>query len=331
MHDVSEDPVSQSPSRIWNGVRSLLRFGMWFCIFTYLLSFFGKLFFVAELLTNFRFHFLVLFVFLVLLSRLVKASRFLVVCLVLATIWTGWESGRIYLPAVQPLAGDQKIRVMSYNVLATNWEFQPSIDEVRLHDPDVVAVLEYANMWHQSFDALNDDYPYQHRAPRWHGYGVAIFSKFPLVDSESVQLTEDEIDNPAAVMTMQIGDKKLRLVAVHVMSPTNRFRLELRNRQFEEIAAYINAESVDTILVGDMNCTPSSYYLSDLIRETGLRDSRQGFGRQPSWPRWAPPLAVSIDHVLVSDSIHVHDRLLGASRGSDHRPVIVDVSIGKPK
>ncbi len=323
-----KDPLAVKTDRFWSRIRRMLRAGMWLTIFTYLFSFFGQRYFVAELLANFRIQFLVLFVFLLILSRFAKAGWPLIAGLAIVFAWTGWESGQLYIPVQQPPAGKTKIRVMSYNVLGTNSDFQSSISEIRKHDPDIVAVLEYANMWHQALDALNESHPFQHRDPRWHGYGIAIFSKLPFENAGSLPLTEDTIDNPAATVTVRVDGRPLRFMAVHVMSPTNRFRLELRNRQFEEIAAQVNSDSIETILVGDMNCNPSSRYLTELIGDTNMRDSRQGFGLHPSWPSFAPPLAIPIDHVLISKSIHVHQRFLGDARGSDHRPVIVDVSIG---
>ena len=327
MHDVPEDSPPRQSSRFLATVRWLLRAGMWISIFAYLFSFFGQRFFFAELLANFRIQFLVLFVVLLVLSRFAKSSASLVVCLAIACAWAGWESGQFYLPVQQPPAGKTTIRLMSYNVLATNWEFQSAVDEVRKQDPDIVAILEYANLWHQAFDALNESHPYQHRDPRWHGYGIAVFSKFPLENAESIPLTEDVIDNPAVSVTVRVDGQPIRIMATHVMSPTNRFRLELRNRQFDEIADYLNRDDTEKILVGDMNCNPSSRYLTKLIRETNLRDSRYGFGLHPSWPSSVWPLAVPIDHVLVSKSIHVHNRFLGGAGGSDHRPVIVDISV----
>ncbi len=327
MQDAPVDSAPKKANRFATLVRWLLRTGMWVAIFAYLFSFFGQRFFWAELLTNFRVQFMVLFVVLILLARFAKVSKLLAVCLAIAVAWSGWESGQFYLPAQQPAAGETLVRVMSFNVLAINSEFQLAIDEVRKHDPDMFAIIEYAGMWHEAFDALNEDYPHQHRDPRWHGYGIAIFSKIPFEHAKSIPLTEDAIDNPAAVVTVRIDGQPVRILATHVMSPTNRFRLELRNRQFEEIADHLNQDSIETILVGDMNCNPASRYLAKLIRDTNLRDSRKGFGLHPSWPTFAWPMSTPIDHVLVSESIHVHDRFLGDGGGSDHHPVIMDFSI----
>lgn len=325
--DEPELPEKAKVSRFASAIRGLMRLGMWLLLLAFLFSFFGQQFFIAELLANFRTHFGLMFLVSLIATRFVKASWLLFICLFFAAAFSVWETGRLFLPGEQPAAGATKIRLMSFNVLATSGDFDSAISEIREHDPDIVAVLEYAGMWHVALDALNETYPHQHRDPRWHGYGIAVFSKLPLENAESIHLTAPEIDNPAVSANIQVGGQSLRIFAVHVMSPIRKFRLELRNRQFKEIATHINAQSTPTMLVGDMNCSTSSGFLSGLIEEANLRDSRQGFGVHPSWPSIAGPLAVPIDHVLVTNEIHVHNRFLGDAGASDHRPVIVDVSI----
>lgn len=327
MNDSDSAQPETKPNRSRGAVRWLIRSGMWLLLAGFAFSYFGQLSFFAELLTNFRTQFCLLFLIALLLARPVKASWLLFGCLLVAIGFSGWDVGKFYLPGEQPVPGDTTIRVMSFNVLANNEEFDVAIAEIEEHDPDVVAVLEYADMWHFVLDALNEKYPHQHRDPRWHGYGIAIFSKFPLEEAKSIPLTEKVIDNPAASVKVRVGDQLIRFIAVHVMSPIRPYRLELRNRQFEEIAGHVNSESEPTILVGDMNCTTSSSYLSGLIETANLRDTRQGFGLHPSWPSIAGVFAVPIDHILVSETIHVHKRYLGDAAGSDHCPVIVDVSV----
>jgi endonuclease/exonuclease/phosphatase (EEP) superfamily protein YafD len=304
---------------------------MWAIFAAFLFSFFGRWFFVAELLSNFRFQFGVLLLVAAFWSLVPKANWFSSICFLVASVWALGEVCQCWMPAVQPNAGPDRLRVMSFNVLATNERFEDAILEIRKHDPDVVAVLEYANRWHDAFDAINESHPFQIREPRWHGYGIAIFSKRPIENPQTVQLTEKVMDNPSVNGTIKIGGRKLRIVAMHVMSPVNRMRLDLRNRQFAEIAKTIQSQDVPTILLGDLNCAPSSIFFQELLDEAGVRDSRLGFGFQASWPTWATVLSIPIDHVLVSNEVHVHDRFLGDGGGSDHRPVIVDVSLSDAK
>ncbi len=194
-------------------------------------------------------------------------------------------------------------------------------------DPDVVTVLEYCGHWPKTLQQLNERYPYRVTEPRWHGFGVAIFSKLPFVSSEVDQLVRTATDSPVIFVDVQVGDQRLRIAGIHTLSPTDRIRLQIRNDQLAEMSSLLSRTDEPTIVMGDFNCTPWSPYLGDFIKRTGYRDSRQGFGLQPSWPTGLWPCRIPIDHAFVSDQVHVHTRHLGKDGGSDHFPLILEVSV----
>ncbi len=80
----------------------------------------------------------------------------------------------------------------------------------------------------------------------------------------------------------------------------------------------------------------SPYYKS-FVRQTGLRNARQGFGILPTWPSKsslspvpatiAPLLSIPIDHCLISPKIKVVNIRTGPNVDSDHLPVITDLVI----
>jgi len=85
------------------------------------------------------------------------------------------------------------------------------------------------------------------------------------------------------------------------------------------------------VLAGDLNTTPFSGVFTRFVRDSGLRDSNLGFGISPTWMRKTPWFAIPLDHVLVSDDLLVYDRRLGPACGSDHNPVIVELSFATPR
>jgi len=309
-------------------LRRLFNCGCWILIATFLFSFFGKQFFLADLLSNFRVHFLIALVASLLLTlKADRTSWLLKFLLAVVTGWTGFTVVSLWFPAAQLPPGQTQFRVMSFNVLAHNQNFEPAISEIRRHNPDVVAVLEYANQWHDACEFITAQYPHSVRIPRWHGYGAALFSKHPIAQTQTVQLTKEIMDVPAIEATIKFDGKDLRILAIHTASPINSFRWNIRNQQLEEIAQWINESQASTVAVGDFNMAPWSWWHRNLLANTGLRESRNGFGPQGTWPAFAGPLGVPIDHAFVSDDIHVHNRTVGADVGSDHRPIIVDLSI----
>ena len=312
----------------WLWSKRLALFGAFAALGIFAFSHFGRYFFLAEIISNFRAQLLVLLLASLVVAMLL-AKRKLFAALVLAILWCSIGVLTVWLPGQQPLAGSKKIKIMSFNVWTNNRNPEQAIKRILEADPDILTVVEYANDWKRDLQILYAAYPYRKLEPRWHGFGVAIFSKIPLGDTCVHQITAKETDNPLLVTNVNVGEQTIRLVAVHVVSPTNSMRLGLRNQQLAEVASLLAAEPQPTVVMGDFNCTPSSPFLADFLATTGYRDSRQGFGYQSSWNTNFPMLRIPIDHAFVSDSIHVHDRYVAQKGGSDHYPIVFEISVAE--
>ena len=82
------------------------------------------------------------------------------------------------------------------------------------------------------------------------------------------------------------------------------------------------------VLLGDLNVTPWSPYFQDLVEGSGLRDVRVGSGLWTTWPMPLPSfLRIPIDHCLTSDDVAVREFTTVGGTGSDHRAILVDVSV----
>ena len=309
-------------------VRVLASVGAVLLLALYLFSLLGRHFLVAELIGSFRYQ-LIAFMLPLAIISLAFRQRVRDWLLIGVVVWNLIAFLWIYVPASQSDPGPDKLKIMSLNLLTANWEFGSVIDLVRKEDPDVVMLLEYSNAWHKKLQPLHASYPHRLAQPRWHGYGIAAFSKRPIADEEVWQLTSDQTDVPAIVFRVDCGSQTIRLAGMHTMSPLNRYRLDLRNNQMTEIGTRLSASSEATVLMGDFNCTPWSVFMDQLLEITGYRDSRQGFGFQASWHSELPwLLRIPIDHVLLSPEVHLHSRRIGDACGSDHLPVIFEVSVG---
>jgi endonuclease/exonuclease/phosphatase (EEP) superfamily protein YafD len=64
-----------------------------------------------------------------------------------------------------------------------------------------------------------------------------------------------------------------------------------------------------------------------LEAEAGLKNAARARGYWPTWPTGFNVVKIPIDHCLVSDGLRVQLFRTGSDIGSDHLPIIVDVSI----
>lgn len=265
---------------------------------------------------------------------LVLRQWWLGILYVAATAWSMIGVAWIYLPVEQPPAGPQSLKVMSFNVYFGNHDPGSALERIAEHDPDVVTIVEYANHIPDELSALEQKYPYQILEPRWHGFGIAMFSKRPLETTKIQQLPVGKnigrADCPMIDTMIRLDNgQAVRLVGIHLLSPVNEPRMEIRNRQLIRAAEILQDNHYPMVVMGDFNCTPWSSYLDNFLQKTGLRDSRQGFGYQATWHRSLGLLKIPIDHFFVSPEIHVHRRYVAEPGGSDHLPIVIEVSVGK--
>jgi endonuclease/exonuclease/phosphatase (EEP) superfamily protein YafD len=119
------------------------------------------------------------------------------------------------------------------------------------------------------------------------------------------------------------------LLATHPVPPVGAEYTELRNRQLTEISTFLADSFGPVILVGDLNTTPWSPAFKDLLQVTGLQNSMKGFGIQPSWPSFIPPLWIPLDHLLHSPDLSIQTRKAGPDIGSDHFPLEVTIQMNE--
>ncbi len=291
-------------------------------------SYCGRYSHLAELISNFRLQIVLMLGCACLVVLMFGYRRWAGVLLVMA-LAIGLGFAREYLPGTNPPAGSRTIKLMSFNVYESNKNYSATIDCIQAEDADVVFVIEYELNWLRELKKLDATYPYQILQPRWHGFGIAVFSKLPLSDTQIYQLTENATDNPFIVTHINVGNQHLRLAAAHLLAPMDQLRMNVRNQQLAEIATHLRDSVQPTVLAGDFNCVPWSPFMKDMLKTTRLRDSRVGFGYQASWPTDWIPMRIPIDQALVSNSIHVSKRRVLGATGSDHFPLVLEFSISE--
>jgi endonuclease/exonuclease/phosphatase (EEP) superfamily protein YafD len=230
-----------------------------------------------------------------------------------------------YLPhPVSASTDSPRLRLMLLNVHTANTHYARVLELIRRESPDVVVLQEVNGDWLKALGALGADYSHSIREPREDNFGIALFSKLRLLEAEIVHL--DELELPAVHVQFDFTNRQFSLLGMHPLPPTGPLQARSRDDSIREAARRLASEAGDRILIGDLNTSPWSPVFRALVRESGLRDTRAGFGIQASWPTQIPPLGIPLDHCLVSPELVVLDRRLGPAVGSDHRPVILELA-----
>lgn len=219
------------------------------------------------------------------------------------------------------------VNVFSANLHLHNEDLSKLKKELQVIDPDILLLLEVTPVHFKQLQSVIQAYPYHVEKGSFGGpeIGFVFLSKMPVLNNHVTQLSQ--VCNFILEATIEINQKPVIFYGVHSQRPDSRNYLERKN-QLLQLARHIKEQSLPVIVAGDFNTTPYSPIFRAFINITGLTDSREGFGWQPSWPTYFPPLWIPIDHVLVTPDIQVRKRTTGSFIGSDHYPVIAELNLG---
>lgn len=216
------------------------------------------------------------------------------------------------------------LRLLFSNVHVLNAQHDKLIELVETEQPDVLILQEISSQWVQSLETVGLSYPNKHLVPRNDSFGIGIFSRIPIHVSEEIHFGKL---HPSILAVVEIGGERVTILALHPPPPVSDQAAASRNKQLQAAASYIREIQTPKLIIGDLNTTMWSRNYTRFVRESGLKNARRGFGILPSWPTYFPPMYIPIDHCLVSPDITVVDMRTGDDVGSDHLPLIVDLSL----
>ena len=189
--------------------------------------------------------------------------------------------------------------------------------------PDVLVLTEFTDLAARAVSStrLRAAYPHRLLLPSRDPFGVAILSRQPFQHAQPVH-PADPGHTPRLRVALQWGAHQVRVSAVHPMPPLNQQFAQLRDQALLEEAGWLTQPGALGILAGDLNDTPWS---------TGMRGVqhllKRATGLAPTWPNSGGWLSIlPLDHVLVTDGWQVRRATRGPDLGSDHRPVVVELT-----
>jgi len=233
------------------------------------------------------------------------------------------DTGRSAQAAMQ---AKTTFKVYSANIYKSNNDLSRLNHELQETDPEIVVLLEVSPEHVEQLHPAIQRYPYSivNTSFAASGTGILFLSKFPVLNHQLTKFSEH--GNAIIEATLEINKKPVMFYGIHAQRPGVE-NFHERKSQFLMIAQQIKNQTLPVIVAGDLNSTSLTPNFRKLLKISGLRDSRTGFGWQPSWPTYFPFFWIPIDHILVSPEVHVHNRATGSRIGSDHYPVFAELSI----
>ncbi len=243
------------------------------------------------------------------------------------------------------IASENSLSIMSYNVRMFNaykWVDDPLIpqkisDFVEEKDPDLLVTQEH----YVGVKKMFKNYPYQYVYLKDSNseFGMAVFSKYPIINRKSVDFPQDGNNNAIFVDIVKNKDT-LRVFNVHFQSLNIKpglqdikdadskqlagrigFGFRLQQQQAIKMMEEVNRSPYKTLILGDFNNTAFSYIYryvkGDRFQDAFLK-AGTGFGKTFNLNYF--PLR--IDFLFIDASINVNSFEVYRVDYSDHFPLM---------
>lgn len=216
------------------------------------------------------------------------------------------------------------VRIMTANVLTPNRDAPALRALVARHQPDLLVTLETDRWWQDQLSALHDDYPHRVQQPQDNLYGMHLYSRYVLSDTEVQFLVEDDVPSIHTQVTLPSG----RRVSLHCLhpappSPTENETSSERDAELVMVGKRVRASELAVIVTGDLNDVAWSATTRLFRKVSGLLDPRVGRGMFNTFDARYAVLRWPLDHLFHSAHFQLLDIRRLPSFGSDHFPMLV--------
>lgn len=232
-----------------------------------------------------------------------------------------------------------KVRLLTANINYHNNRHDEVLRIVQDQQADLILLLEVDQEWADALAPLDETHPHRIGVVRGEGLGIVLWSRFPFQEREVKYLVSER--RASIFVTLNVpGFGPLRYVGLHPTPPGLKDRIDnndlkqerrdsrIRDAELVLVARHIQQDPDQRwIVTGDFNDVAWSDITRLFQDLSDLKDPR--VGRQflntyhAQWPIWRYP----IDHVFVSDGLHLLSMKRIRVPGSDHFAITADFAI----
>ena len=213
----------------------------------------------------------------------------------------------------------KRLGLIAANVYQDNVRYNDLIELVKSKKPDILLTMETNHRWEEALQPLEIAYLHKVKVPLDNFYGMHLYSKRPILQSQVKFLVNDDI--PSIYAKIDLGDNyTINLICLHPEPPSPTERDTSRNRDEELMLAgkWVRELTGPTIVCGDLNDVAWSRTTTLFKKMAGLIDPRIGRGFYPTFHAEYFFMRFPLDHFFYTKDLVLGEMSRLPYFGSDH-------------
>ncbi|MEO9485260.1 MAG: endonuclease/exonuclease/phosphatase family protein [Ekhidna sp.] len=251
----------------------------------------------------------------------------LLVIAVIFRLWVIFPYLNLAAKKVLDAVEGDRIKIISANVLMYNENYEGFLKIVAEKDPDILLIVEADQKWLDGISESLGQFRYNLLHPLDNTYGMLMFSKLKLKNSEVRFLVEEHVPSFKTVFTLNSG-QDIQFFGMHPKppSPSENETSTPRDAELILVGRESKLGDLPVIVAGDMNDVAWSHTSRLFIRISGLLDPRMGRGFFNTYHAKYPLLRWPLDHIFLSHHFKILKMELLDNFNSDHFPIYVELT-----
>ena len=222
---------------------------------------------------------------------------------------------------------NNRIRLLTTNVLQKSRGSDKLIEIIRAADPDITLAVEVDEWWAERLSAgLESSYPHKITYPLSNGYGLAVFSRLELIQPEVRFVLDEAIPSMRTRIRLSSG-AVIVLYGVHPRPPSLFQDSTERDSELVRIALEIKKSDAPSIVLGDLNDVAWSPTTQNFMRLGNLLDPRRGRGFYNTYPAHWPGFRYPLDYIFSTRHFAIGSMRVLPAFGSDHLPLVAELHL----
>lgn len=248
-----------------------------------------------------------------------------------------------------------KLKVLQWNIWRKE-DPRKIVNEVSRINPDIFCVQELYQNTNTGTDTASEIFNLLHRkynffykeAATWDNrpdvtsQGNAIFTKFPIRKSNFTFIRAFTHNPKKATkegrvyieVEIKIGSGIVTVGTVHLPYSYKLRNTKVRKDEADRLCSVLKNKTKNFVFCGDLNSTPRSYTVLDILKNTDLAHAGPDFDFK-TWPTKpfnyhgfkVDNLTYRVDYVFVSKDVATVNSEIVKTEFSDHLPILTEIEV----